>query len=131
MHRSAARSARTLRRIIACALIYALALQGIAFSLATARAAGVAGDVDWGGFELCHHGGDTSSQPGHAPDTPDDSGHCVFCFAAGPYVLGPPAFTPEFSTIVVAIVAWPFATWRLPAKAVDANARSRAPPRTT
>jgi hypothetical protein len=115
------------RRLTACALVFALVLQGIAFTLAGARlAADAAAATDFAGFELCRHVDGTA--PGGAPETPAADSHCVFCLAGATYILGTPSYAPEFRTIVIAIATWPFAMWRLPATTVDDSARPRGPP---
>jgi hypothetical protein len=113
------------RRLTACVLMLALVVQGIAFTLAGARLAGdAAGAAEVAGFELCRHDGGA----GGAPETPAADSHCIFCLAGAAYVLGAPAATPEFHTIAIALVSWPFVVWRLPAATVDASARPRGPP---
>jgi hypothetical protein len=116
------------RRLTACALVFALVLQGIVFTLAGARfAADAAAATDVAGFELCRHVDGTA--PGGAPETPADS-HCVFCLAGATFVLDVPAAAPDFHVVAFAVVAWRFEAWRLPAVTVDASARPRGPPPT-
>jgi len=116
------------RRLTACALVFALVIQGIAFTLAGARlAADAAAATDFAGFELCRHAGDAA--PGGAPETPADS-HCVFCLAGATFVLDVPAAAPDFHAVAFAVVPWRFEAWRLPAVTVDASARPRGPPAT-
>jgi hypothetical protein len=114
------------RRLSAGILVFALVLQGIAFSWAGARlAADAAGATALAGFELCRHDG---AVPDGAPQAPAADIHCVFCLAGASYVLSSPAATPEFRTVAFAMVPWRFTVWRLPAATVDASARPRGPP---
>ena len=116
------------RRLTACALVFALALQGIAFTLAGVRLAADAAAATEvvAGFELCRHDG---GAPGGAPETPANS-HCVFCLAGATVVLDVPAAAPDFHAVAFAVVPWRFEAWRLPAVTVDASARPRGPPPT-
>jgi hypothetical protein len=112
------------RRFTACLLVFALVLQGIAFTLAGARlAAGPAATT--AGFELCRHDGGTAG--GGAPESPGADSHCIFCLAGATY-LDAPAAASEFHTITFAVLSWSFSAWRLPAATVNAGARSRGPP---
>jgi len=114
------------RRLAACVLVFALVLQGIAFTLAGARlAADTAGTADQAGFEVCRHDGGTP--PGGAPESPAADSHCIFCLT-GATCLDAPAAAAEFHTITFAALSWSFRAWRLPAATVNASARPRGPP---
>jgi hypothetical protein len=124
MDRAARGSSGGWRRLTACALVFALVLQGIAFSLAGARLAATA--ADWAGFELCRHDG--GAGPGGAPEAPAADSHCIFCLAGATFVLDVPAVAPDFRALAFAVVPWRFEAWRLPTATVDASARPRGPP---
>jgi hypothetical protein len=112
------------RRLTACALVLALVIQGMAFSLAGARLAAAAA-TDGAGFELCRHDAGT---PGGAPEAPVADSCCILCLAGASYVLDAPTVAPGFHAIAFALVPWRFEVWRLPATTVDASARPRGPP---
>jgi hypothetical protein len=123
MDRGTTGSCGALRRFTACVLVFALVLQGIAFTWAGGRLP--AGAADSAGFELCGHGGGMA--PGGAPESPAADSHCIFCLAGAAYLDAPPA-AAEFHTITFAVLSWPFNAWRLPAVTVNASARPRGPP---
>ena len=128
MDRAARSATGGWRRLTACALVFALVIQGIAFTLAGARlAADAAAATDLAAFELCRHDGGAA---GGAPEAPAADSHCVFCLAGATFVLDVPAAAPDFHAIAFAVVPWRFEAWRLPAVTVDASARPRGPPRT-
>ena len=112
------------RRFTACILVFALVLQGIAFTLAGARLAAEPATTT-AGFELCRHDGGTAE--GGAPESPAADSHCIFCLAGAAY-LDAPAAASEFHTITFAALSWSFSAWRLPAATVNAGARPRGPP---
>jgi hypothetical protein len=119
------RSKRVWRRITACALIYALVLQGMAVALAGASRFDAA---DSGiGVELCHHDGGTSDLPSPTPDHSDDI-CCIVCLAGATYIPATLAFAPVFYRVVFAAVRWPVPVSQLPSRTVDANTRPRGPP---
>lgn len=128
MNRGTTGSCGALRRFTACIVVFALVLQGIAFTLAGARlTADQAGATVQAGFELCRHDGGTAG--GGAPESPATDSHCIFCLAGAAY-LGAPAAASEFHTITFAVLSWSFSAWRLPAATVNASARPRGPPLT-
>jgi hypothetical protein len=112
------------RRLTACALVLALVIQGIAFTLAGARLAADA-TTDWTAFELCRHDG---AGPGGAPEAPAADSCCILCLAGAAYVLDTPSAAPGFQAIAFALGPWRFEAWRLPTVTVDASARPRGPP---
>jgi hypothetical protein len=124
MNGAMTRSGGALRRLTACALMFALVLQGIAFALGGAGLAAGPANAAAAGFELCRHDGGTA---GGAPETPAADSHCIFCLAGATYLDTPPAAL-EFHTITFAALSWSFSAWRLPAATVNASARSRGPP---
>jgi hypothetical protein len=126
MDRMAKNPGRAWLRLTACILVFALVLQGIAFTLAGARlGADAAGTADQASFELCRHDGGTAG--GGTPESPAADSHCIFCLA-GASCLDAPDAAPAFHTIAFAALSWGFSAWRLPAATVNASARSRGPP---
>ncbi len=111
------------RRLTACVLVFALVLQGIAFTLAgTRRPAYLIGAAGW---ELCRYDGGTA--PGGAPESPVPDGHCMLCLAGANYLVAPAA-TSEFRSITFAVWPWWFAALRLPPADGNASAQPRGPP---
>jgi hypothetical protein len=118
-------------QLAAAILIFALALQGMVFAVASGLAAGAAGNAKRADFEICRDrpagaGGDAAA-PGSAPVERSDA-HCVFCLAGALHALGAPPPGTEFHAVAFAIVPWTFTAMRLPAHTVNANARPRGPP---
>jgi hypothetical protein len=116
------------RRLIACLLVCAVFMHGVAFAMAGARLnIDPAGAPDGTGFELCRHDAGTPNQP--APDQPATDTHCVFCIAGPGFVIEPPfaAFT-QFHPAEISLAPWPVTAWRLAPATVDASARPRGPP---
>jgi hypothetical protein len=114
------------RQLTACVLVFALILQGVAFTLAGARLAAADPADTAAGFELCRHDGGTAG--GGAPESPGADSHCIFCLAGATYLDAPAAAASEFHTITFAVLSWSFSAWRLPAATVNASARPRGPP---
>ena len=116
------------RRVLSCALAYALALQGFIFALDASRpAVAAAPDAAWAGFELCSHGGAGAPLP-DAPKAPASDSHCVFCTAGVVYVNSAPAVAPHCSAVAVSSAAWIFIAPELIAFQVNRNAWPRGPP---
>jgi hypothetical protein len=111
-------------------LIFALLLQGIAFSVAAGRlAASTASYADLAGFELCRHNAEDGANPVAPDGTPQGSApHCISCLAGASYALDVPVHAPRVHTIVHTIAPWTFTALRLSALTVDAAARPRGPP---
>ena len=77
---------RSVRRVIACGLAYALALQGFAFAIASAGpAVASAQNPTFIAFPLCSHGR-TTTLPGAPSQAPLGDNHCPFCIAGAVYV---------------------------------------------
>jgi hypothetical protein len=116
------------RQITAGVLIFALVLQGLAFALAAnGREIGPSADLaSFAGFELCSH--NAGAAPPAAPENQPAGAHCVFCLAAVSHALdaAPPAL--DFHAVVITVVSWLPAVWRLPTTTVDLSARPRGPP---
>jgi hypothetical protein len=114
------------QRVAACVLVFALIIQGLAFTLARDA---VAGDpstaANPAGFELCSHDG---TSPGAAPGHPAADNHCIFCLAAASYALNTATATLDFHVIAIVIVPWRLVALKLPITTVDASARPRGPP---
>jgi hypothetical protein len=123
---SAARSRTGWQRFAACVLVFALIIQGLAFTLAgNAVSADPSSAANLAGFELCSHNG---TSPGAVPGHPADENHCIFCLAAASYVLNTATPALDFHAIAIAIVPWRFVAWQLPTTRIDASARPRGPP---
>ena len=125
MDRMAQSSRSGWRRLTASVLVFALILQGIAFTLAGARLAD--DPADSAGFALCRHDGGAAG--GGEPKRPSADGHCIFCLA-GATCLDAPAAVSQSHAITFAVLSWSSNTWRSPAAAVNASARPRGPPLT-
>jgi hypothetical protein len=113
------------QRLTACALVLALVLQAIAFTLAGARLAAADPTDAAAGFQLCRHDGGMGG--GGAPESPAADNHCIFCLTGATY-LDAPAAASECHTITFAVLSWSLGAWRLPAATVNASARPRGPP---
>jgi len=116
------------RRVLSCALAYALALQGFIFALDASRPAVVSTpDTAWAGFELCSHNGAGAASP-EAPKAPASGSHCLFCTAGIVYVNSTPPATHCRDVIAVSATAWPLIAPELIAFHVNRNAWPRGPP---
>lgn len=113
------------QRLAACVVVFALILQGAAFTLAGVGLAAADPTDTAAGFQLCRHDGGTAG--GSAPESPPSDGHCILCFAGATY-FDAPAAAPEFHTVTFAVLAWSFTAWRLLATTVNAGAPPRGPP---
>jgi hypothetical protein len=118
---------RMRRQVTACALIYALVLQGIIVALAGAGFAETADSRGIANYEICHHDGGVPDAPSQAPDQSDNS-CCILCLAGANYTLADVDLTIDFRPVEFAAVRWPATTLPLPAHTVDANTRPRGPP---
>jgi hypothetical protein len=125
MDRMVKRTRSGWQRLTACVLVFALILQGVTFTLASARLAAADPTDTAAGFELCRHDGGTAG--GGAPEGPIADSHCIFCLAGATY-LDAPGAAPESHTITFVALSWSFQAWRLPAVTVNASARPRGPP---
>lgn len=116
------------RRVLSCALAYALALQGFIFAFDASRPA-VASTLDtaWAGFELCSHGVASPTLP-EAPKAPASGSHCIFCTAGIVYVNSAPPAAPYRDAIAVSVAAWPLVAPELVALQINRNAWPRGPP---
>lgn len=127
MLRSAGRSKRASRRLIAVAVVCGFVLQGMVLAVSSGLLAGAATNIDWATIELCHHSGG-SSEPASPPLAPLDDGHCILCFVANSFVPGNSAHVAQYRSVAIVVIAWPFPTWHLPGRTIDANVRPRGPP---
>jgi hypothetical protein len=88
LERTGSRQTPLWRRLIGCALAYALAVQGVLFALSSAQLAASAATDATQRIELCLH------DPADATNLPagdhDSKLHCPFCLAAGQHVLAAP-----------------------------------------
>ena len=118
------------RRIIACALAYALALQGFLFALNLGSSAAAAQqDAAAGHFQLCSHDGGGASAPGAPSQAPAGSTHCLFCICGSTvYVSSAPPATPQYQSAVVASAMAYAAAPRLAGSLTNKNAWPRGPP---
>ena len=121
-------SHRPCRRVIAGVLAYALALQGIIFTLDIGRAAAAAADgTAFAGFALCTHNGGVTV-PGAPAQAPAGAVHCPFCFAGAVYVNCVPPDAPQYSKVILINVVWPLDAPRLISFRVNESAWPRGPP---
>jgi hypothetical protein len=129
MVRVARRSEDGWRRLTACVLVFALILQGIAFTvMADAPGLDPSGINNLAGFELCSH---NAATPPSTPTSPAADTHCTLCLAGASYVLDTATAALDFHTVEMTVVSWLPVAWRLPATTVDANSRPRGPPSAT
>jgi hypothetical protein len=126
MVRVARRSEDGWRRLTAWVVVFALILQGMAFT-AMAGAPGLdPPDIaNSAGFELCSH---DAAAPPSTPANPAADTHCSLCLAGASYVLDTATATLDFRTVAMTVVSWLPMAWRLPATTVDASSRPRGPP---
>ena len=134
MRTAATATARVWRRVVALALVFALAIQGLSFALASAALAGkLSTGSPWPASELCQH--DPSNAPDLSPALPasdaDCDKHCIFCLAANTHILAVPEFSLRPLFFTVAELRWSLAAWHFaPWFARNPNARPRGPPLT-
>lgn len=120
---------RTWRRVFACVLVYALAIQGFVFALDIGRpAVAAANGAAWAGFELCSHGGAGAAVPGAPTQGPIGNVHCLFCIGGAVYVNCAPPCAVQASEAVLVGAAWPSLAPRLVALFVNESAWPRGPP---
>ena len=93
-----------LRRATACALAYAIALQGFLFALGVCPAA--AQTAASTGFQLCSHDGSGDALPGAPLQLPLNDQNCPLCVAAGAYMDCAPTLVPACSEFVFSKAAW-------------------------
>jgi len=119
------------RRVIACAVAYALAAQSLVFALAIGQAASAAdgvNDPNWRGFVLCSHlASDQSSTATKAP-APLQQTHCPFCLAGAIYVSCVPPATPPWNEVVLNTAIWLPVAQPLIALVIDGSGWPRGPP---
>lgn len=117
------------RRVLACAVLYALVLQSFLYAVAVGEPAlGAADNAAWAAVELCVHGGDAAALPGAPQQAPTASIHCLFCIAGAVYVNCAPPSPPRYIRGVLASPVRPFAAPRLVALLVNESAWPRGPP---
>jgi hypothetical protein len=114
---------------MACALAYALVLQGLLFALESGSAAiAAAQDPALAAFQLCGHGPADATLPGTPSQSPIDDAHCWLCIAGAVYVDCAQTSAPPSSEAVFATAVWPLAPTRRAAPFVNKGTWSRAPP---
>jgi hypothetical protein len=119
------------RQFAATILIFALVLQSVALAVAAGRLSdNAATDPNRAGFEVCRHNSPASDDGDAAvPGAPERFGaHCVVCLAGAAHALEASISSAEFHVLILTIVPWTFAAWRLPVRTVDAGAWPRGPP---
>jgi len=118
------------RRVLVCALAYALLLQGLIVAWDTAQAAaGTAGDAAFSEFALCSHSGGTGSTlPGTLPHGPAGDNNCIFCIGGAVYVHCAPPSAAQLIGSIVAEKVTPLAARRLLAVLGNHSAWPRGPP---
>jgi hypothetical protein len=117
------------RRVLACAVLYALVLQGFLYAAAAGEPPlGALDDAASAGFVLCTHGGDAASPPGAPAQDPPACIHCLFCIAGAVYVNCAPPLAPQLSRAVLASLIRPLTAPRLIALLVSTSAWPRGPP---
>jgi hypothetical protein len=118
-----------LRRIMACVLAYALALQGLLFAVDVGRAATAAADgTPLFALELCAHGGSGAALPGAPAPAPAGDAHCPFCIVGAVYVHGVLPVPPQYIKVPLRGAVWPLSAPRLVALAGNRSAWPRGPP---
>jgi hypothetical protein len=117
------------RRVLVCALAYALALQGLIIASDTAEAGvGTPGDAALSEFVLCSHSGAGATLPGAPSQVPVGDSHCIFCIVGAVYVHSAPPAVPQLLGAVLADRVTPLAAQRLLAFFVNQSAWPRGPP---
>lgn len=117
-----------LRRVFACALAYALVLQGLGFSLASAEPPPDTDGLGWASSALCIHSANGTSVPGKPGERSAADAHCLFCIPGAVYVgCAPPAAPQLLGSTLVDRVA-PLAAPRLLALLLHQSAWPRGPP---
>jgi hypothetical protein len=118
------------RRVFACALAYALVLQGLIFAATDIRpAVGTADSAAWAEFPLCSHSGLDPAAPQAPAQHPAGDNLCLFCCIAGAAcVNSAPPGAPPYSKVEFTSVVWPLIAPRLVALVVNAKAWPRGPP---
>ncbi|HTU33412.1 MAG TPA: hypothetical protein VMF66_06375 [Candidatus Acidoferrum sp.] len=117
------------RRLIAYALAYAFALQGLIFALDLGNSAfAAANGAAWAGFELCSHSGVSPTAPGAPHQGPMGNVHCMFCVAGAVFLDSTPPAPPHYQKVALAGAMTAKATLRLVALLLIAGAWPRGPP---
>jgi hypothetical protein len=120
------------RRVLVCALAYALVLQGFILALDTAQAAvGTASagrDVASSEFPLCSHGGTAPTGRDAPLRGPLNNSHCIFCIGGTVYVHCAPPAVPQLLGSVLAERVISLAVPTLLAVLVNQIAWPRGPP---
>jgi hypothetical protein len=127
---STARNARW-RRVVSCALAYALALLGfiIAENAGAAASVAVSGADGWilAGFELCAHGA-AATLPDTPQQIPAGDDHCPFCISGLLCVNCAPPRAPHRAAVATIGAPWPLAASRLVTVFINKSAWPRGPP---
>lgn len=117
------------RRLIACAMAYAFALQGFIFALDIGNSAFAAvNDTAWAGFELCVHSGAVPTVPGVPDQGPVGHAHCVYCIVGTVFLNATPAAAPNVHQVLLADGVTALAAGRLVPPNVSQSAWPRGPP---
>lgn len=118
-----------LRRLIAYALAYALALQGFIFALDIGNSTfAAANGAAWAGFELCAHRGVAPTVPALPDQSPIGNVHCVFCVAGAAFLNSAPPMAPHYRKVQVAGALAALSAPHLVALASIESAWPRGPP---
>ena len=119
----------TWRRVLACALGYALVLQSFLYLAAGCGMGLQAADgASFAELQLCVHDGGAATLPGPSDRGPAGDCHCPFCLACSVYVNCTPPRSPQYAMIVFAGAMIPVGTSRLLAPVLMASAWPRGPP---
>ena len=129
MRRSTNGSTWVWRRVVACLLAYALALQGIGYALASAQFIGqITDDSNSLGVQLCRGDANSAESSGNTPHNPSADYHCIYCIAGGSHLLCARPSHLGFVPVAFVAIAWPFAPWQISTLNVYASSRARGPP---
>ena len=115
-------------RMVAVLVVYAIVLQGFAFSVATASVLATADHPEVVLFETCQHDKGVAPKSPEAPSTGYGE-HCVFCLVGGAHALITPELTPRGLKFVSGLIAWqPSDNWRPLPFSAYCKAQPRGPP---
>jgi len=118
---------RSLRRVIAYLLAYALCLQGFVFAIASVSPAGASiQNPTFVALALCSHS-QTTTLPDAPTQAPLGQPHCLFCIAGAVYVNCASPSAADFDFTFVSTV-WLPAAPNLIARFVGGGAWPRGPP---
>jgi hypothetical protein len=120
---------RSLRRVIAYGLAYALSLHGFFFAIASANPAGASiQNPTFVALPLCSHS-QTTTLPGAPSQAPLGDNHCPFCIAGAAYVNCASPCAGDCGFTLVSTV-WLLVAPNLIVRLIGSGAWPRGPPAT-